>query len=266
MKLAAIVYALSLTKNTPNHSRHLDSYIPNRNQDTIDQIRELFSLYDTNDDGVITIEELQAFQGAVGQNRTIEELMGIINAVDTNGNGTIEFPEFLAANDPRMMEISGEEQIRAAFNFYDDDGDGFISPEELRSISAPVGMPLTDDELSEIFSEADIDEDGHMSYEEFLEWLMITLPPVTSTPSSRPSASPITKSPTSTAPISPSPTRTPTSVPTASPVVLSPTSRPTRRAKRERNVTSSPTSRPTRQRRSKRDNRRLHPDNHASKV
>ena len=121
MKLAAIVYALSLTKNTPNHSRHLDSYIPNRNQDTIDQIRELFSLYDTNDDGeswlvflsfvwlivlsakddlirylyqmisplwstifsigVITIEELQAFQGAVGQNRTIEELMGIINAV-----------------------------------------------------------------------------------------------------------------------------------------------------------------------------------------
>ena len=55
MKLAAIVYALSLTENPSKPSRRLNSYIPNTNQDAIlnaiSRIREQFSLYDTNDDG-----------------------------------------------------------------------------------------------------------------------------------------------------------------------------------------------------------------------
>lgn len=45
--------------------------------------------------GCITLEELATVIRSLGQNPTEEELHGMIKEVDVNGNGSIEFGEFL---------------------------------------------------------------------------------------------------------------------------------------------------------------------------
>lgn len=45
--------------------------------------------------GCITIDELSTVMGSLGQNPTVEEVQDMINEVDSDGNGTIEFAEFL---------------------------------------------------------------------------------------------------------------------------------------------------------------------------
>ena len=48
-----------------------------------------------------------------------------------DGNGTVDFPEFLTVMARKMEEEEGEDELKASFNLFDEDGDGYI-----RSVSA----------------------------------------------------------------------------------------------------------------------------------
>ena len=71
---------------------------------------------------------------SLGQNPTEAELQDMINEVDTEANGTIDFPEFLTLMARKMKDTESEEEIREAFKVFDKDGNGFISAAELRHV------------------------------------------------------------------------------------------------------------------------------------
>ena len=52
---------------------------------------------------------------SLGQNPTEAELQDMINEVDADGNGTIDFPEFLTMMARKMKDADSEEEIREAF-------------------------------------------------------------------------------------------------------------------------------------------------------
>ena len=52
---------------------------------------------------------------SLGQNPTEAELQDMINEVDADGNGTIDFPEFLTMMARKMKESDSEEELREAF-------------------------------------------------------------------------------------------------------------------------------------------------------
>jgi calmodulin len=92
------------------------------------------------------------------------------------GNGTIDFPEFLTMMARKMKDTDSEEEIREAFRVFDKDGNGFISAAELRHVMTNLGEKLTDEEVDEMIREADIDGDGQVNYEGRALWQLQACP------------------------------------------------------------------------------------------
>ena len=79
---------------------------------------------------------------SLGQNPTEAELQDMINEVDTDGNGTIDFPEFLTLMARKMRDTDSEDEIKEAFKVFDKDGNGFISAAELRHVMTNLGASI----------------------------------------------------------------------------------------------------------------------------
>ncbi|KAL5226526.1 hypothetical protein ABZP36_014791 [Zizania latifolia] len=156
-------------------SSHPSPASPMADQLTDDQIaefKEAFSLFDKDGDGCITTKELGTVMRSLGQNPTEAELQDMINEVDADGNGTIDFPEFLNLMARKMKDTDSEEELKEAFRVFDKDQNGFISAAELRHVMTNLGEKLTDEEVDEMIREADVDGDGQINYEEFVKVMM----------------------------------------------------------------------------------------------
>nr|XP_037276735.1 calmodulin-beta-like [Rhipicephalus microplus] len=142
--------------------------------DTIAELREAFALFDKNSNGAISTKELGNVMRALGQNPTEAELKDMIAEVDTDGDGTVDFPEFLALMTKKGRSADTEEEIREAFKVFDRDGNGFITAAELRHVMTTLGEKLTEEEVDAMIREADTDGDGQINYEEFVALITST--------------------------------------------------------------------------------------------
>ncbi|KAJ4753494.1 Calmodulin [Rhynchospora pubera] len=143
----------------------------NLTPEQISEFQQAFLLFDRNNDGCITLEELAAVIHQLGLNPTEVELLEMIREVDINGNGTIEFNEFTILMARKLMETDTDEEMKEAFEVFDKDHNGLISPSELRHVMRNLGENLTDDEVAQMIREADIDGDGYVNYEEFVRMM-----------------------------------------------------------------------------------------------
>lgn len=139
--------------------------------DEIAELQEAFAMFDKNGDGTISSAELGTVMRSLGQNPTESELMDMINEVDVDGNGIIDFREFLNMMAKKMKDTDSEEELREAFRVFDKDGNGHISAIELRTVMTTLGEKLTDEEVDEMIHEADLDGDGQVNYEEFVRMM-----------------------------------------------------------------------------------------------
>ncbi|BGP19599.1 Calmodulin-3 [Rhodosporidiobolus nylandii] len=134
----------------------------------IAEFKEAFSLFDKDGDGTITTRELGTVMRSLGQNPTEAELQDMINEVDADGNGQIDFPEFLTMMARKMKDTDSEDEVREAFKVFDKDGNGFISAAELRHVMTNLGEKLSDTEVEEMIREADVDGDGQINYDDLI--------------------------------------------------------------------------------------------------
>lgn len=64
----------------------------------------------------------------------------------------------------KMQDSDSETELREAFRVFDKNGDGFISPDELRRVMTNLGEKLTDEDVEDMIKEADLDGDGLVNY------------------------------------------------------------------------------------------------------
>lgn len=91
----------------------------NLSEEQIGEFKDAFKFFCVEDDGSICSKELGLILRKLGQNPTEPELQDMINEVDADGSGRLDFPEFLLmmANQVRMTE--SEEEIRESFRVFD---------------------------------------------------------------------------------------------------------------------------------------------------
>jgi serine/threonine-protein phosphatase 2B regulatory subunit len=96
----------------------------------------------------------------------------MIAIFDEDGGGDVDFQEFVSGLSAFSSKGNKEQKLRFAFKVYDIDRDGYISNGELFIVlKMMVGNNLKDQQLQQIVDktimEADLDNDGKISFEEF---------------------------------------------------------------------------------------------------
>ena len=71
----------------------------------------------------------------------------MISDIDKDGNGTIDFQEFLEMMTAKMSEKDSREEILKAFRLFDDDEKGKISFRNLKRVAKELGENMTDEEV-----------------------------------------------------------------------------------------------------------------------
>lgn len=128
-------------------------------------LQEHMAIYDADDDGNISVEELQVLQ-ADQENRRNR----LRNRWDTNNDGRISREEREAAK-IEMRRLVRQRRIER-FNEEDLDADGNLTRDEFFKITAVADVNTADPTLaSDIFERLDEDGDNAISKEEFLRSL-----------------------------------------------------------------------------------------------
>ena len=93
----------------------------------------------------------------------------MLRGADLDGDGTIDYTEFIAAAFQKDLLLSSD-NLQRAFRMFDTDGDGSISREELKAVFGGGHVNQRDEAVwDEIMAEVDKNQDGEISFEEFEE-------------------------------------------------------------------------------------------------
>lgn len=136
-------------------------------EEELADLRDQFDAIDVDKNGSISLEEMrQALAKDLPWKLKESRVLEILQAIDVNTDGLVDFTEFVAATlHVHQLEehdsVKWQQRSQAAFEKFDIDKDGFITPEELRMHTGLKGS------IDPLLEEADIDKDGKISLSEF---------------------------------------------------------------------------------------------------
>lgn len=130
------------------------------------EIRKIFQAMDTNGDGKLSREELYNYYSKeMGEEHAEEEAKKIMNEVDTDNSGFVDYSEFLkAALDSKTM--ASAVFLKRAFDMFDKDGNGNISTSELKKILVG-GSVIEDDVWNQIVKDLGSNINADIDYNTF---------------------------------------------------------------------------------------------------
>lgn len=135
-------------------------------EDEIAGLKEMFKMIDTDNSGTITFDELRDGLNRVGSTNLMEsEIRELMDAADIDNSGTIDYGEFIAAT-LHLNKMEREEHLFSAFSYFDKDGSGQITMDELQQACQEFG--IGDAQLDEMIKEVDQDNNGSIDYNEFV--------------------------------------------------------------------------------------------------
>ncbi len=144
-------------------------------EEQLNELKEAFQVFDKDGSESITNKELGSVMRSLGQNLTEKEIRDIIKEVDEDGNGTIEFTEFLNLITKRMSlsenHLELKDELEAAFKVFDRNNDGQIPANDIRYLLGSEG-DFTEDEIEEFIANCDSNKDGFISLPEFLNLML----------------------------------------------------------------------------------------------
>ncbi|CAH1262978.1 calmodulin-like [Branchiostoma lanceolatum] len=143
-------------------------------KEEIDELRQAFWEFDRDRSGTIDGKELINVMRSLGLNPTDLQVVELIDSVDTDGSGTIDFPEFVQLMTHQLKDTAAaysEEMLSEALRVFDRDGLGYVSAHELRHLLTHIGDRMTNREVDELLKLADVDSDGQFNYHDFVRVL-----------------------------------------------------------------------------------------------
>ncbi len=130
--------------------------------------KEAFKSFDRNDDGTISTKELGVVMRTLGQSPTEAELADLIAEIDQDGNGEIDFDEFLVLMSKKMKGSDIQEKSLEAFKIFDRKNKGMIHINEIRNILQNMGEKIPASEVDGLIKDLELNSQGELDYNSFL--------------------------------------------------------------------------------------------------
>jgi calcium-dependent protein kinase len=139
------------------------------NEIQIKSLRDTFLSLDDNGDGLLSLTELKEGLSRAGITDLPEDLKEIMEGIDADGSGVIDYTEFLAATIEKRQYIQ-EDVCWTAFRVFDMNGDGKITPNELRMVlnNGNVNTLVDVQATADVLKEVDKNGDGAIDFKEFM--------------------------------------------------------------------------------------------------
>ncbi|KAI3747917.1 hypothetical protein L6452_10652 [Arctium lappa] len=142
-------------------------------QPNADEMRRVFNKFDKNKDGKISKEEYGSAVGLLGGKKAKSEVAKAFQVIDVDGDGFIDFEEFMKAQTADGGVKTGE--IKSAFQVFDLDGNGKISAEELVQVLRQLGERCSLESCRKMVKGVDADGDGMIDVDEFMGLMTRTM-------------------------------------------------------------------------------------------
>ncbi|CAF1380526.1 unnamed protein product [Rotaria magnacalcarata] len=159
-----------ILKNIPNKNYIFYSFFDRMAKLTASQERELhdaFDLFDTDHSGKISKSELKHVLNALHIKANEHELTQLLSQMDADHSGEVDFNEFKTVMGASYFKKCSTQELHAAFKKFDEDGNGYITGNELDHILSRMGRHLSRTEIEAIVKSLDKSGDGKISFDEF---------------------------------------------------------------------------------------------------
>lgn len=139
-------------------------------QEEKEYLEKIFKALDKNGDGHLSKEEiLEGYEEHFGIPINEEDVDKMMKNVDIDGNGVIEYTEFVMATMNEKNMVSNE-KLQQAFKMFDKDGSGTITPDEIKEVLG-FDSSISEKALDNIIREVDENGDGVIQFEEFVHMM-----------------------------------------------------------------------------------------------
>ncbi|XP_010899308.1 calcium-binding protein 5b [Esox lucius] len=144
--------------------------------DEIQELREAFTEFDKDKDGLITCKDLGNLMRTMGYMPTEMELIELSQNINMKLGGRVAFEDFVDLMAPKLLAetagMIGLKELKDAFKEFDMDGDGSITIDELRlAMTKLLGYQVNRREIEAVIREADNNGDGTVDFEEFVKMM-----------------------------------------------------------------------------------------------
>ncbi|XP_059816715.1 calcium-binding protein 2-like, partial [Hypanus sabinus] len=136
-------------------------------------LRAVFTEFDRNRDGYVNYKDLGDCMRTMGYMPTEMELIELSQVIS---GGRVDFEDFVELMGPKLLEetadMIGMKEMQHAFLEFDADRDGRISRAELRdAVRTLMEEQPHSKELEEMLREVDLNRDGLVDFEEFIQMM-----------------------------------------------------------------------------------------------
>ena len=133
-------------------------------QSQIEEFKEAFNFIDQNKDGIIDQEDLKDMFASLGKDVTDGYVTDMLREAPTG----INFTMFLTLIAQKMGEVRTDDTrtLHNAFFVLDEDRDGLIDAEELKTMLTTRGNKMSEEDVDTIFKDVSI-KNGKIDYREF---------------------------------------------------------------------------------------------------
>ena len=152
----------------------------NISQQKLLEYKDVFALFDVDGDGRIDVQEIKEVMHAIGKDATSEEVLHMMEFVDDDGSGELDFDEFVNLMERSVnkenRKVLKENNVlsrdwRTAFDIFDADRDGLLSADDLVNSLKSFGKILSKSEAQDMINDIDVNNNGHITLNEFIEKL-----------------------------------------------------------------------------------------------